>query len=551
MANVIRIKRSTGSTAPATLANAELAYSEGLGRLYIGIGTGGAGGSATTVQQIGGAAAFGNASPNNFWCGPGSGATAASPTFRALVAGDLPSHSHTIAQVTGLQAHIEEIFRLSGANNVESDNTFIGINEFQGDTFFTGPVSLGGSASATTPATSDNSVKVATTAWVKAQGYVTTGGSVSSVGLALPAIFSVTGSPVTSTGTLTATLTTQPAGTVFAAPAAAGGSPGFRPLTSTDLPPHLHNIGDVQNLSNTLDDKGNLNGGNSWADHQDFTDSVTFYSTVELGGNCYATHPVVGDSSNMVATTGWVQGQGYFKATGGTISGGLTVTGDLTVNGTTVTINSTTISVDDKNIELGAVASPTDATAEGGGITLKGATDKLITWNAANGGAWTSNQNFNVATGKVFQVAGATVLSATGLGSSVVSSSLTGLGTVTTGVWSATAIAVNKGGTGATDAATARGNLGLAIGTNVQAQDAELQAIANLTSAADRLPYFTGSGTASLATFTAFGRSLVDDADSATARGTLGLGTIATQNATNVSITGGSIDGITIDGGTW
>jgi hypothetical protein len=54
-----------------------------------------------------------------------------------------------------------------------------------------------------------------------------------------------------------------------------------------------------------------------------------------------------------------------------------------------------------------------------------------------------------------------------------------------------------------------------------------------------------------LSTLTAFGRSLIDDADAAAGRSTLGLGTMATQNANNVAITGGTLSGITIDGGTF
>lgn len=86
---------------------------------------------------------------------------------------------------------------------------------------------------------------------------------------------------------------------------------------------------------------------------------------------------------------------------------------------------------------------------------------------------------------------------------------------------------------------------------------AALASVGGLTPAADRLPYYTGAAAAALATFTAFARSLLDDADAATARATLGLDTMATQAASNVAITGGSItnlatfDGITIDGGTF
>jgi hypothetical protein len=91
---------------------------------------------------------------------------------------------------------------------------------------------------------------------------------------------------------------------------------------------------------------------------------------------------------------------------------GLTLSGDLTVNGTVTTINSTTITIDDKNLELGSVASPSDAGADGGGITLKGTTDKEFKWVDATD-SWTSSEHLDLAAGKVLKIAGTQVLSST------------------------------------------------------------------------------------------------------------------------------------------
>jgi hypothetical protein len=109
------------------------------------------------------------------------------------------------------------------------------------------------------------------------------------------------------------------------------------------------------------------------------------------------------------------------------------------------------------------------------------------------------------------------------------------------------------------NAGTARTNLGLAIGTNVQAYDATLAALAAANWAANSLPIGTGSDTLSQTAFAAntfparassgnlvaktisdFGLSLVDDADASAGRTTLGLGTMAVQNASAVAITGGT-----------
>ena len=90
----------------------------------------------------------------------------------------------------------------------------------------------------------------------------------------------------------------------------------------------------------------------------------------------------------------------------------LTLSGNLTVNGTTTNLNSTNLVIEDKNIVLGDTGSPTDTTADGGGITLKGATDKTFNWVDATD-SWTSSEHINLASGKDLKVNGTAVISST------------------------------------------------------------------------------------------------------------------------------------------
>ena len=143
------------------------------------------------------------------------------------------------------------------------------------------------------------------------------------------------------------------------------------------------------------------------------------------------TLPVANGGTGVTGSTG--TGSVVLSAsptfTGNILADTLTLSGNLIVSGTTTTINSTTLTVDDKNIELGSTASPSDATADGGGITLKGTTDKTFNYvNATT--AWTSSEDLNLLTGKVYEINGTSVLSSSTLGSGVVNSSLTSVGTL-------------------------------------------------------------------------------------------------------------------------
>jgi hypothetical protein len=190
--------------------------------------------------------------------------------------------------------------------------------------------------------------------------------------------------------------------------------------------------------------------------------SVLYYGTGTGGAGGLATQVIAIGGSGAFATLAYVDAavaagggnvdlSGYAQLAGASFTGNVTVGGNLTVNGTTTTINSTTVSVDDINIVLGDTASPSDATSDGGGITLKGNGDKTLTWVSATA-AWTSNQDFNLLATKVYEINGTTVLSATALGTGVVGSSLTSVGTIGTGTWQGTAVAVGYGGTGLTSA---------------------------------------------------------------------------------------------------
>lgn len=101
-------------------------------------------------------------------------------------------------------------------------------------------------------------------------------------------------------------------------------------------------------------------------------------------------HTLAVSGNQTVTGSLTVSGGGTFSTSGnitttGDIGGAnLVLSGNLTVNGTTTTVNSTTVTVDDKNLELGSVATPTNVTANGGGITLKSAADRTILWDSTS-----------------------------------------------------------------------------------------------------------------------------------------------------------------------
>ena len=158
-------------------------------------------------------------------------------------------------------------------------------------------------------------------------------------------------------------------------------------------------------------------------------------------------------------------------------------------------------------------------------ITLS--TTALVFAQFSGAGSYTAGNGLVLTSGAFSVVGTANRISVSGSGVDISSAyvgqaTITTLGTVTTGTWQSTAISTTYGGTG----------------------------MNNSSLVADKFLYTSGTGVFASADISSFGRSLIDDSGAGIARTTLGLGTISTQNANAVAITGGSIDGTSIGGGT-
>jgi hypothetical protein len=222
---------------------------------------------------------------------------------------------------------------------------------------------------------------------------------------------------------------------------------------------------------------------------QTFGGAKTFFNSVSAPNlvSTTASFNLVNTTATTVNFAGAATTINIGDATGTTtFNGNVAVSGNLTVNGTVTTINSTTISVDDKNLVLGNVTSSSNTTADGGGITIEATTggDKTFNWVNATG-AWTSSEDINLLTGKVYEINGSTVLSNTTLGTSVVNSSLTKLGLASAGFVK-------------TDAS---GNLTVDSATYISAANVALTGTATLNSIAQWVTA-TGNGATNTAPYT-------------------------------------------------
>jgi len=312
-----------------------------------------------------------------------------------------------------------DVVDIDGAVDMASNLTLAGNADFNGDLDVDGTtnldvVDIDGAVDMASSLTVDGTVTFNTA--LASSNLATSGVSAGTVGssTAIPIITVNNKGLVTSTSTTAIDTTTIENGSASVAVASNG------PITSTGN--HDFTAG--------IDVTGNST----------FANNVTITGSVDANGGASIDNVQVGVSNDNEIDTS--SGNLVLDSAGGTttVDDNLVVSGNLTVNGTTNTVNSTTVTIADKNFQV-ATGSADDSVADGGGLTVdSGDGDK--TWNfEATGDNWGSSENINAASGKVYKINNTSVLSATTLGSGVVASSLTSVGTIASGVWQGTAIA--------------------------------------------------------------------------------------------------------------
>jgi len=452
MANTIRIKRrSSGDAgAPSSLENAELAFNEVDDTLYYGEGTGGAGGTATSVLAIGGSGAFVTRATSQTLSGDktfsgavslGSSATAATQT-----AGDNSTSVATTAYVDSAIISANYSFDIAGdggtSQTIDDEETFT----------IAGGIGLTTTAGATNTITvdlDDTTVSAGTygsstaipTFTVDAQGRLTAAGTAS---VATTLSIADDNANSDTVDLLSDTLTFSEGEGIDIVVSDNTVTVSAEDATTTNKGVASFATADFTVSSGAVTIK-NVNLATQTTG--DYVASLVAGTGVTLSNNSGENATPTIAIGQAVETTSEVNFATVSTTGDGSIGGDLTVTGDLTVNGTTTTVNSTTITVDDKNIELGSTESPSDASADGGGLTLKGTTDKTFNWVDATD-SWTSSEHLDLASGKAYYINNASVLNATTLGSGVVNSSLQTVGTINTGTWQGTIVSPTYGGTG-------------------------------------------------------------------------------------------------------
>ena len=600
MSNTIRIKRRTSGAAgaPSSLANSELAFNEVGDVLYYGKGTGGAGGSATSVEAIGGSGAF--------LALTGTQTVAGSKTYSGTLIAPTQSggdSSTKVATTAYVQGEIGSF--ITGNETI----TFSGAATGSGTTSVTLTLANSGVSAGTTSGVTVNAKGLITgiTALAASDIPTLTAAKVSDFDTTVQAnrldemaaptsAVSFNSQEITGVADPTSAQSAATKAYVDAVKTGLDVKSSVKIATTGNIT--LSGTQTIDGVSISADERvlvkdqtdASENGiydckAGAWARSSDFDSNTEVtsgaFTFVEQGTvNADAGFVLTTDGSITVGTTDLAftqfSGAGSVSAGDGLSKSGNTLSADLKANSGLV-------------ISSGEIALDLDASSISGSLGIADGGTNATSASAAR-------TNLGVAIGSDVQahdailddVAGLTQAANKGIffdtGNSAATFDLTAAG---------------RALLDDADAAAQRTTLGVAIGSDVQAFDAELAAIAGLTSAANKLPFFTGSGTADLADLTAFARTLLDDANAsaarttlglaigsdvqafnsqlaafaalantdgnfvvgngstfvvesgATARTSLGLGSIATQAANSVAITGGTISGIELDGGTF